>query len=373
MPLGQSGRSPLYTLELRGASHERGMQHGRALAVPIRQAVEFYRSFFAEHVGIDAAEMRRRAARYIEPTAELSPLLMREYEGIAAGSGHTLEDIFALSARYEITFETVKLGECSNVYVGAARSASGHALLGMNWEWRPEVLDFRAVLLNRCEDQPDQIIVTECGQPGKYGINEHGLAIVETGLACSRNTSGGRQLFAALIRHGLAQERLDEAAAIIREHPPEATISFFLADDAGPGLNLEISPFGIAERTMAADEIRWHTNHCLLRDEPCSFEDSFVRGRRWDQLIASARSKNAADGRASPVDWHAVGGWLADTTDGEQGICRVPNPALRHSTTWLATLSSIVIDVGDRALWISDGPSSYNPYARFDLKTSCAL
>jgi len=350
---------PLYFAELRGDSRQRGFQHGTVLKQSIGRGIEFYRHFFAEYLGMDAEEMRLRAARFIEPTARSFPLLLDEYEGIAEGSTQRLEDIFVLSARYEMTYESLKLGECSNVFVGPGRSENGHPLLGMNWEWRPEVLEFRAVLICRCDDLPDHIVVTECGQPGKYGLNENGVVAIETGLGCSQNITGGENLFVLNIRHALAQDNLNQAAAVIRDHPPEATISFFLADASGNGINLEVAPAGIAERPLAPDEIYWHTNHCRLTDEACSLEDSFTRGRRWQTLTSSAEQ----------ATWQTVGSWLADTENGSDSICRSPNPDLRHTATWLQTLCSIVLDPQERALWVTDGMSSENPYVRFDFNS----
>src|SRR5262245_20829929 len=99
--------APLHFVELAGDSHARGLQHGRLLRAPIRRAVEFYHGFFAKFLAIDVPEIRRRAARFIEPTGRTSALLLREYEGIASGSEQTLEDIFTLSARYEVIYESV--------------------------------------------------------------------------------------------------------------------------------------------------------------------------------------------------------------------------------------------------------------------------
>ena len=103
------GNSTLHVVELRGNSRQRGLQHGRQLRDPIQAAVDFYRHFFREHLGMSAEGMARRASAFLEPTAQLNPLLMDEYEGIAEGSGQRLEDILALTARYEITFEQVAL------------------------------------------------------------------------------------------------------------------------------------------------------------------------------------------------------------------------------------------------------------------------
>ena len=79
-----------HVVELRGASRERGEQYGCTLKKPIERAIEFYVSFFAKQLGFNRADVRRRAARFIEPTSRLSGELMAEYEGIAAGSRQTL-------------------------------------------------------------------------------------------------------------------------------------------------------------------------------------------------------------------------------------------------------------------------------------------
>jgi len=349
--------APLYLIEIAGNSRRRGEQHGRSLRQPIARAVEFYRSFFRQHLRMTPVEMRRRASRYLAPTAAMNPLLVQEWEGIADGSGQALEDIVALAARYEITFEQVRLGECSNVFVGPQRSADGQPILGMNWEWRPEVMDFRAVITARCDDMPDHVVVTECGQPGKYGLNANGIAAIETGLACSKQHSVGQQLFALVIRNALAQTTVEAARRAIHQHPPEATISFFVADESGRGWNIEALPGKLAERELHPQEIAWHTNHSLLTDEPCSFEDSRARGERWKELLEEEK----------PVTRERVGSWLADRKNGASAICKIPDPALAHLTTYLQTLTSIILFPRERAMWVSDGPSCENPYRRFAL------
>ena len=349
--------APLHVIEVHGDSRQRGLQHGEQLRQPIARAVDFYEGFYRRYLDVEPDEMRRRAAAYIDATAQMSPQLALEFEGIADGSGQSLPTIYALAARYEITFEKVQLGECSNLFVGPGRSRTGRALLGMNWEWRPEVLDFRAVITGRCSDGPDYLVVTECGTPGKFGLNEYGIVAIESGLGCGRPHSVGRQLFANVIRHALAQQSFDAARAVLRDHPPEATVSYFLAAADGQGVNVECSPAGLDERPFAPDEVYWHTNHCRLSDEPTSFQDSLLRGDRWRQLLASG----------APIDWQTVGGWLADTENGANAICKAPQAELAHLATYLQTLASIVVDPSERSLRVSDGMSSRRPYERFGL------
>ncbi len=347
----------LYIIELTGDSRARGIQHGSQLREPIQKAVDFYRAFFAEHVGLDAADMRRKASRFMEPTARAFPELMAEYEGIAEGSGQTLEDILALSARYEITYESIALGECSNIFVGPQRSSDGHVLLAQSWDWRPEVMDFRAVFTARCDDLPDHIMVTECGQPGKYGVNEHGVGVVSAGLSCQSNASVGDQMFVTLGRMVLAQKNAVDAREAIRQNPPQVTCNMLAADAGGQGVYYEATPSGLVSRDLGPNDIYWHTNHCRIADEPSSFANSVIRGRRWDKLLAGADN----------VGHESLQGWLANRSDGDNSICMLPVPAKSQAASWLQTLCSIVMDLNAKTLWVSNGPSCRNPYQQFHL------
>ena len=351
------GNSTLHVVELRGNSRQRGLQHGRQLKDPIQTAVDFYRHFFREHLGMSAEGMARRASAFLGPTAQLNPLLMKEYEGIAEGSGQRLEDILALTARYEITFEQVALGDCSNLFVGPGRSRNGSTLLGQSWDWRPEVMDFRAVLISRCDDQPDHVMVTECGQPGKYGFNQDGVGVVSAGLRCREKASTGRQLFTVLGRTILAQSGFDQACRVLVENAPLATVTILVADGQGRAADFEATPQGVCRHDLRTDEIYWHTNHCRHVPEPNNFENSRVRGLRWARLT----------GTQEPVGSETVQGWLADRSDGENSISQHADPAKSHTASWLQTLCSIVLDLNQRQLWVSNGPASMSSYREIRL------
>ena len=352
------GRGELYLLELTGNSRQRGLQHGHQLQQPIQTAIDFYFSFFQMQLGLDAKEVRRRAVRFMEPTARVSEKLMAEYEGIAEGSGQTLEDIFACSARYEITFEEVDLAECSNLFVGSQRSQSGHTLIAQNWDWRPEVMHFRTLFVARCDDLPDHIMVSECGQPGKYGFNEYGLGVVEAGLHCSAKESVGDNLFTVLERAILEHDNLEDALQVLDQFAPLATCNILPAVAEGHGVNFEATPKGIVRRHLGPGDLYWHTNHCLDGDEPCTFNNSLLRGRRWEELIRSP----------SAVTPQMIQTWLADHQAGEDSICRIPEEGgPKETPNWFQTLCSIVMDLNERKMWVSDGPSCQQPYQEFEL------
>ena len=349
--------SKLHIVELKGRSRQRGWQHGKQLKGAIQQAIDFYRSFFRTQLGMDHQVMRARAAQFIEPTFRISPLLMQEYEGIADGSGQSLEDIFCLSARYEITYESVTLGECSNLFVGPGRTQAGHTLLGQNWDWRPEVMDFRAVLIAHCDDVPDHMMITECGQPGKYGLNAHGWGLAAAGLNCRENIGSGDQLFVVLGREMLAQDQWADASSLIEEFPPRATVNLLLAHADGRAVDLEATAGGVSRCDIEPDQVYWHTNHCLHADEPCTFHNSLRRGQRWEELTRTSAA----------ITTEVAKGWLADRKTAEDTICQIPQPSRSEATTTLLTIASIVMDLNERTMWVSDGPSCQQPYLTVTL------
>src|SRR3546814_6440378 len=62
-------------------------------------------------------------------------------------------------------------------------TASGHTLLGQNWDWLAGVYGRCAILRIRRSDRPSLICYTEAGiVGGKMGVNEHGIGLVEHGL-----------------------------------------------------------------------------------------------------------------------------------------------------------------------------------------------
>ena len=341
-------------VELRGSSAERGRQHGRALREPIERALEFYGGLFAR-IGLTLTDVRRRAARFVEPTHRLNPLLAAEFEGIADGARCHLHDIYALTARYEITFTQVALGECSNVFVGAGRSTTGATLLGQNWDWRPEVAAFRVILRSLSDDGPDHVVISEVGQPGKYGLNAAGIGVVAAGLDCTAKEASGEQLYVGLKRSVLACRTVDEAKALLERHAPLATVTVIAAGPAGAGFEVEYTPAGPAGRDLAPAELYWHTNHCREADEPTGFANSVRRGRRWSALTAG-------DGAVSP--W-TLQRWLGDR-EGQDSICQTPRAGDERITS-LETLSSLVLDLRSRTLWATAGPSYRAPYRPYRL------
>lgn len=338
--------TPIHVLEVRGDSRARGIQHGQALAVPIRRAVEFYDAFFARHSGLTEDQIRERSRSFFEAAVACNPLLGQEFEGIAEGSRQPLESVIALSARYEIVYGHLRLGECSNVYLGPERTASGCVLLGQNWDWRPEVVAFRAFITARCTDVPDHLTITECGQPGKYGLNEYGIGVAAASLQGRAPIHGGDQLYVTLQRTMLAATTLEDALAVLDRFAPRATVNFLVASADGRGADVECHSSGQTRHALGPADAYWHTNHCRHGDDPTTFADSLARGRRWDQHLTPTTQVTETD----------VIAWLRDGSAGGDGVF-FRRPTENAAATSLMTLASVTMDLGARSMSIADGAS----------------
>jgi hypothetical protein len=95
-------------LELSGTAFQRGWLHGRLGRKQILGSLRVYAELFAS-CGIAWPEACARAWSYRSVLGDRFPALLRELEGIAAGSGFALDALLALNARTEILPNVVLL------------------------------------------------------------------------------------------------------------------------------------------------------------------------------------------------------------------------------------------------------------------------
>ena len=61
--------------------------------------------------------------------------------------------------------------------------------------------------------------------------------------------------------------------------------------------------------------------------------------------------------------------YLRDGDNAPDALCRYPDPSKPDFETY-ATVVSVVMDLSERVLYISDGPPDRNPYRRVALEPS---
>ncbi|MBO6785125.1 MAG: peptidase C45, partial [Alphaproteobacteria bacterium] len=186
----------LPVLDLGSDPYERGLVHGRELSRQIAENIDTYLARF-QAGGLSAEAARGEGVKWADVMRGQNAGYAEEMRGISDGAGLPLGDIAMLNARYEITFGlfgdearandksdlSVEADGCSTFGVLPEASATGHTILGQNWDWLAGVYGRCVVLRITRDNGPDMLCYTEAGiVGGKMGVKEHGIGLVENGL-----------------------------------------------------------------------------------------------------------------------------------------------------------------------------------------------
>ncbi len=357
---------PLLTLS--GSPYVQGLAHAEALQDAIHHNLRLYFHRFEREIGLSAEEVLRRAALYLAALEHLHPDYTAGMRGIAEGCGASLLEVTALNVRYEILYDAY--GEQQRGIDGCTSFAltpektGGPLLLGQNWDWLPEV---KGAVLHLVHDDPthegapDVLAFTEAGIFGpKIGLNSAGLGLVINGMTSSDDDWSRLALpFHARCYDALRAPDIGAACAAILREPRACSGNFMLASPPASVVDLEVAP-----RTHGTLEpeggVLVHANHFTTPavDDPNLEErqGSVTREGQLKRLLARGR-----------VDIETVQDDLRNSENAPDALCRYPDPHKPDYEAY-ATVVSVVMDLGARVLYISDGPPDRAPYQRVALR-----
>ncbi len=378
-------------LDLTGTAFMRGKMMGQLARRQVASSVRCYATLFAA-CGIDWLEAQRRAAEFHDIVAGCGGGIMEEMEGIALGSGFSVNEILALNCRTEILppsflgMETVNsdeargknealglfdIGECTSVAVTGKRCADGHTRVAQNWDWvgyqRHNVLALR---VHRDEPWPSYLTLTEAGILAKIGVNEAGVAV---GLNILRATND-RQTIGIPV-HIFQRMALDCAdvrtvVSLARSLAFASSSNAILGDASGHVCSLEYSPSGAAP-VYADHGVVAHTNHfCdatlapfqapltqMLTTEP-RLDCANHHIGSWPDYIDDSHLQ------ALLRDESGAGVAAADAKFG--AICRSPDPSLPLELQ-VESVFGVIIDCNARDMWVAPDVPSKVEFERIAL------
>ena len=354
-------------VRLSGTPYEQGARHGQQLRERVRQNVAVYFDRFAREVQLAPADVLARARRCradVEARNEDYAAAMR---GVADGAGIDLDRIVALNVRYELLYDrfgAIAMADgCTSFAVSPAAAASGHLLLGQNWDWIPEV---KGAVLHTIEpDGLETLSFTEAGiVGGKIGLNSAGLGLAINGL--STTADDWERLgtpFHARCFEILRRRDLDAAVRVVTGSPRACATNFLIAQVPDRVANVEAAPDSVY---VAGWVDRWlvHANHFVVPDILGVVETpserrpiSCHRQGRLQELLATG----------SPVTVEDVQRYLRDHEGFPDSICRHEDPAEPEEERY-ATVASVVMDLHERVLSIADGPPCHGVYDSIRLE-----
>jgi isopenicillin-N N-acyltransferase-like protein len=362
-----------------GPPGECGAAYGAAARDRIGANLDAYRRRFRDQAGLDGAAVRAAGKAFRAATVAHHPRVAAMLDGVAAGAGMPVADLYALNGRTELLYGHPGPADegCTAIGVLGTHTATGHLLLAQNWDWHPDQRD--AVLLLHTTDERGHSVLTlaEAGMLAKAGLNSAGVGQCLTMLACDRDGLGaGRPTgvpYHVLARATLEADSLGWALRSACRSPRNASINLLLgqagdpaaADPAAGGelIDLELVP-GDVGWLHPADGMITHANHLetglpvhdVQRDWGGS---SLFRAARARRLLAAP----VADRKATVDDLAAV---LGDHASFPHAICRHLDermPAVELSET----ICSVLLDLDGRRFGIAVGSPCAHPYTWLDL------
>lgn len=353
-------------VHLTGTPFAQGAQHGEALREQIAHNLELYFARFERELKLSRAETLARAGRYAQAISAQSPAYYEGMRGIARGSGFSMGEIAALNVRYELFYdefvEKPMPDGCTAFALLPEATAEGHLLLGENWDWIAGVRG--AVLATAEPDGLRTLAFSEAGIfGGKIGLNSEGLGLMINGLTSQDDDwSRLRRPFHTRCYEILRCRDLDAAVAVVTGEGRSCSANFLLAQAPDQVVNLETSPERAgASRCLGGCLV--HSNHFVdpaaLGIAERNVENNPHSKRRHARLEALLRGRG-------PLGLADVQAALRDHEGHPYSICFHVDPA-EPPEEYYESVISAVVDLHERALYVSDGPPCSNPYVRHSL------
>jgi isopenicillin-N N-acyltransferase-like protein len=369
----------LTVLDLGSDPRERGKLHGHAMRAQIRQNYATYIQRF-EAGGAKQATVLEQSDAWAAFIARDNPEYAEEMQGIAAGASLSLTEIALLNARYELAYcvfgsEAQTLNSPANVEQEGCTAfgllpeitASGHTIVGQNWDWL-EKLQGRVFIMRvrRSSEpgvgKPSFVGFTEAGIAGcKMGVNAAGIGLCVNGLVTKRDGANGfRKPFHVRCKEILDAWTFDKALLPVVQTDRCCSTNFLIGHADGEIIDIEATP-DYCSYIYPQDGLLTHANHLVRETRIASqFEriapHSLYRANRLERLLR----------RSGKIGLEAIHALLSDHFSAPASICRHPDTTLPEPKR-VISVAAAAIDLNTRTLYVSDGPPCQSAFQAVPL------
>jgi isopenicillin-N N-acyltransferase-like protein len=353
---------------------ERGRAHGEQFAAQVHSNLNTYLQRFSSS-GLNHDEAMKEAQRWWDSMSGQDPEYVQEMQGIAQGSGRSTQEIALLNARYEIAFQLFgkdagvsstpavveEADGCTTFGLLPEMTANGHVWLGQNWDWLAGVHGQNLVLRIIRQNKPSLICLTEAGiVGGKMGLNEHGLGLVENGLASSHD---GRNPYAAPFhmrcRQVLDARRFDQALLPIVSTRRTCSANFVVASHEGEIIDFETSP-DHHQMIFPDQGVVTHSNHFVTPGHG----ESQMEKISPSTLFRAQRMRQLLRRHGTALNMDHMSAAMSDHFSHPHALCRHPDPTQAPAKQTMTT-AAVLMDLTDRVMWVANGPPcshAFHPY-----------
>ena len=312
-------------IEVSGTPYELGYQHG----VQVSSLVRGYLDWIEKLTGKTRDILCKNAMMFLPQIEALSPTLIEEIRGLAAGSDISLDEAMLCQVRAEAS--RIGEGGCTGFALKGHATLDGNPLAGQNQDLEPEYSDVAILLrVNPSDGRPRALMFTFAGQIGYSGLNEHGLCHFANALYGFKWQMGLPHY--PIKRIMMEKRTTGECVELLRKYRTCSAHNVVICDRNGGIANVEIRPESIAQFEDDDSDWRIHTNHYVSEEfakhEDGTLADSCDRFDRmrmlvkdhWGQITVDTIKMLLADHEGDPAgicrhgadDMHSISGYVAE-------------------------------------------------------------
>jgi isopenicillin-N N-acyltransferase-like protein len=357
----------LQTIELSGTRREIGRQHGEGARSQIRDSIGYYRESFKRITGLEWAEIKKNAPRWVAPIESYFPGITEEIRGIGEGAGVAFEEVLALNARGELSTHNPFADEaeegCSSYALIPPASGDGHIYCGQNWDWRCETAGTVILVRISSPDKPTIIMQTEAGQVGRHGANSAGIALNANGLG----TRWGKGIGVPqpIIRRKILESAdMQTALRAVFDSRQSLCTNLLITHRDGFAIDLETTP----DRhgwMYPTDGLLVHTNHFIafVPEQVAGTYRPFSVNSLWRLPRLTEGLKAARKANDSRAVRDAIGAALRDHFAFPNSVCKHGDENTQ-GTDVNQTIASSIVDLTTGDYWLAAGNPCEGQYER---------
>ena len=355
---------PIVTVE--GSPYECGRQHGEAVKSLVQANIRYYLGYWERNLGLCVKDVHARAESLAETVRGFDPTLMEELRGVAEGADAAVEDVLAINGRYELAWASPRqlMGGCTCIGATPTATRLGCTLMAQNWDYRLGVRDSLIVLEIKREGTPAVAVHTEAGVIGHKGMNSAGLGLLLNAMVSGRDRLGDSVPFLLVCRKMLNCDRLSDAVNVFMNAGRAVSYNVMIGCE-GALLDLEAYPGGSSTLTPEGGVLA-HTNH-FVGSRPLEVSDEYVKmesSTLHRYAVAREQLVRGAGGHSEESFMEV----LRNHVDYPTSICYHADNRKEHDQRE-ETLTSVVMNLEERAMWLARGPPCGVPYVRLSLSS----
>jgi isopenicillin-N N-acyltransferase-like protein len=368
MEAGDLEETPFQVISLRGDAYTRGVQHGSQAKELIKRNISYYLHLWETYSGMDRMLVLEQARGFIPMIEMYDREIMEEIRGIADGAGISVEEAVALNSRYEFVWakmavEHVGRGECTSIAAAPEACPSNHTLIGQNWDYKPRLSGGCVVLEIEQPERPNIVTHVEAGTVAKMGLNSAGIGLCINALISDRDRFTPKVPILVVCRGILNAGSLSDSIRAVISAERSVSANFLIAHEEGEIIDLEATPEEVGF-IYPESGIMTHSNHFIeLRKNVVDMAINICP----DTLIRAERAKRLISRNLGKIDVEKFKEILRDHFNWPNSICRHEDPRF-HQDLQLKTLTSMIMDLNEKTIYISNGPPCENKYSKLVFK-----